>query len=469
MGWDKVDRDDFESFKAYIEGRLGAIDKNIVGLDHKLLGFDQKLSEKTPDLVDEIKALRDKASEHLNAAQAAAEEAEEIRKLLDDGKEAITTSNDKLKSELQATLSLNEQLKTNVAESLKTRADLASSKATIDQNVVEVAALLESAKALTKQAEDVPKKIESADKLQAQCEGFRDNLQGMVNHSLERKNQVDQVHIEIYGQDISKPDETTEHVDGLRDKIRKSFDKAELDLKELTSRAGSDVGSVTKQLKALLPGGMAAGLSAAYEAKATEEIASLRRLEQNFLLAIGGLMFVSLIPFAVDIWLLRQGKDLLEVLRLTPVLQILPVYFPALWFAYSTNKKVNLSKRLIEEYTHKSVLGKTFSGLANQIDSLPKESAVAHELRTRLLYNVLQVSAENPGKLITDYNKADHPVMEALENSSKLSDSIDALERIPGFKKLTQWLTNQKDMMADEVGKKVEAGLDAAQLLGKPK
>ena len=71
-------------------------------------------------------------------------------------------------------------------------------------------------------------------------------------------------------------------------------------------------------------------------------------------------------------------------------------------------------------------------------------------------------------ELITDYNKADHPVMEALENSSKLSDSIDALERIPGFKKLTQWLTDQKDEMADEVGKKVGTGLDAAKALVAP-
>ena len=36
MGWDKVDRDDFESFKAYVEGRFGAVDKSIVGIDQKL-------------------------------------------------------------------------------------------------------------------------------------------------------------------------------------------------------------------------------------------------------------------------------------------------------------------------------------------------------------------------------------------------------------------------------------------------
>lgn len=460
MGWDKLDRSDFEDFKSYIEGRLGAIDSNIVGIG-------QKLAETTPELVEDVKVFRDKAEEHLAVAQKSAEDSEAIFKLMDAEKVSVTALNAKLQGEVQATLSFGEQLKVNVTESQKLRMDLTNSKAVTDQNVIEISALLETAKGLAKQAEDVPKKIETADKLQSQCEGLRDNIQGMVNHSLERKNQIDQVNIEIFGQDVATSDDKSEHVDGIRDNIRKSFDKAELDLKDLIGRAHSDVDSVTDQLRALLPGGMAAGLSAAYEAKADVEIASLRRLDKQFIFAILSLMAVSLIPFAVDIYLLSQGKEFLDVLRLTPVLQILPVYFPALWFTYSTSKKVNLSKRLIEEYTHKSVLGKTFSGLSNQIDSLPKESAVAHELRTRLLYNVLQVSAENPGKLISDYNKADHPVMEALETSSKLSDSIEALERIPGFKQLTKWLTKEKEGLEEKISTKVAAGIDAAEALTK--
>lgn len=111
------------------------------------------------------------------------------------------------------------------------------------------------------------------------------------------------------------------------------------------------------------------------------------------------------------------------------------------------------------------MLGKTFSGLSNQIDALPKEHEVTQELRLRLLYNVLQVSAENPGKLITDYSKADHPVMEALENSSRLSGSIEAIQKIPGFSRLAEFLSARQAGMAAAEANKVADGLEVAKAL----
>ena len=129
--------------------------------------------------------------------------------------------------------------------------------------------------------------------------------------------------------------------------------------------------------------------------------------------------------------------------------------------AYSANKRINLSKRLIEEYTHKAVLGKTFSGLSNQIDLLPQQSEVKEELRNQLLFNILQVSAENPGKLISNYNKSDHPLMDALENSAKLSDAVDSLSRIPGFASLAKKLGEKTEDLLETQRRKVEAGLSA--------
>jgi hypothetical protein len=180
---------------------------------------------------------------------------------------------------------------------------------------------------------------------------------------------------------------------------------------------------------------------------------------------------VSLIPFGVDAYqLVGQGADLISVIKNTPslIVAILPLYFPVLWFAYSSSKKLNLSKRLIEEYTHKAVLGGTFSGLSNQIESLPRESAVRDELRTRLLFNLLQVSSENPGKLITDYNKSDHPLMDALENSAKLSGSIETLSKLPGFSAIAQKLAARTEEILSNETKKVVDGLAAQNKLEKP-
>ena len=143
------------------------------------------------------------------------------------------------------------------------------------------------------------------------------------------------------------------------------------------------------------------------------------------------------------------------------VLSIIPLYIPVLWVAVSSNRKMNLSKRLIEEYTHKEVLSKTFEGLATQIQNLD-DSEISTELKTRLLYNILEVSSENPGKLISDYNKSDHPLMDALDKSMKLTNSIDYLTKIPGMSKLVEVLDSKSKEIVEKAADKAVTGLEKA-------
>ena len=101
------------------------------------------------------------------------------------------------------------------------------------------------------------------------------------------------------------------------------------------------------------------------------------------------------------------------------VFAILPLYIPPLWVALSLNRKMNLSKRLIEEYTHKEVVSKTFEGLSTQIEGI-KDSKVSNELKIKLLRNILEVSTENPGNLISNYNKSEHPILDRIPAISKI-------------------------------------------------
>lgn len=458
--WDKVDRGDFDNYKREVWERHEASVARFAAIE-------KLLAEKTPESIEQVR----EALQHATADEASirkkAEESEAVLKLLESERDLVGAALKPLKAELTETTTLNTTLRAQVSECQQLRTTLVATKAQTDAAVAEVAANLEKTKGLLKQAEGVPAQIEAAGKLMSQCEGLRDNIQGVVDHSIARKTQIDEVHNEIFGQDLKGSDGSVGRIEGLRDKIKTSFDHVVGDLAGLKDRANADVSSVAGQLKALMPGAMATGLSAAYEAKANAEISAQQRLEKHFVWAIGGLAAISLIPFAVDVYLLARGMKLLEVIRQTPVLPILPLYFPVLWFAYSTNKKVNLSKRLIEEYTHKSVLGKTFSGLSNQIDSLSGDPAVTHDLRLRLLYNVLQVSAENPGKLITDYSKADHPIVDVLESSSRLSGSVEALRHIPGFAQLARVLADRQLVAANTQAAKVVDGLGVAAVLNK--
>lgn len=374
-------------------------------------------------------------------------------------------------------------------------------KSIADAQIADLTQKVNQSKALLDQSAALPEALKGAQELLNESKSLAESMKAILSHAASRKSEIDELHKRILGQDIAGEEGKSEHIDGLKDELEKSYralseqaenlttsietlassiynkhdkvlDERNMKFEELLSKSATRYESVNEQLIGLLPGAMAEGLSAAYEKKKEEESTALANFEKNFNKAILILVCISAIPLAVDIYLLAfDGKSLIQVIQDTPKLMvaILPVYFPVLWLAYSTNKKLNLSKRLIEEYTHKSVLGKTFSGLSNQIETLPHQSVVKEELRTQLLFNVLQVSAENPGKLITDYNKADHPIMEALENSGKLSDSMDALAKIPGFSSIAKKLAERSERIMSAQVEKVEKGLLDQVAINTPK
>lgn len=309
-------------------------------------------------------------------------------------------------------------------------------------------------------------------------------LQNIVSN----KKEIDDLFASINGHDIPIENSENEfqHIDGLKDKLEKSYNSTESKIKSLEETIESEVHSIKNEyqellftaknqylslnndLNSLLPGALAKGLSDAFETKRASEQENLNKLEKYFLYGIGGLIATALIPIAVDFYLLiHEKKDLLDVIKETPniLLATLPIYLPLLWFSHSTSKKYNLSKRLIEEYTHKSVLGKTFSGLSNQIETLPNQNNIKEELRVKLLFNILQVSAENPGKLITDYNKSDHPVFDVIQKSSQLSDSLENLSKIPGFSLISKKISEITEKKLDEVTSKVENGIGVNDIL----
>ncbi|MNL23214.1 hypothetical protein D3C87_1445900 [compost metagenome] len=131
------------------------------------------------------------------------------------------------------------------------------------------------------------------------------------------------------------------------------------------------------------------------------------------------------------------GKTIQDIAALSPnvFLAMLPIYIPCLWVAYSSDKKAKLSKRLAEEYAHKASLSKTFEGISRQVGKIA-DSTLSADLESKLLYNLIQVSAENPGKLISDYDKSDHPLYEALEKGLGYTQSLEKISFIPGINKI---------------------------------
>lgn len=232
-------------------------------------------------------------------------------------------------------------------------------------------------------------------------------------------------------------------------------------LDEFIENKKAQLNDIGNQLKSLMPDALTKGLSYAYQEKKVSEESNYKGLEVSFRRNIYLMACISAIPIMINIILLLKGSAIQQILADTPklILSILPLYLPIAWLAFSNNKKMNLSKRLIEEYTHKEVLSKTYEGLSNQVNSLDESKSSAN-LRDKLLFNLIEINSENPGKLISNYDKSDHPFMEALDRSAQLTDSVERLAKIPGFRKMASRLSEKSDFLLKEQEKKVEQGIE---------
>jgi len=290
-----------------------------------------------------------------------------------------------------------------------------------------------------------------------EIDGFHQELFGFQNedeHIAGKKQDLDDVYTTLKTQlsDLNnhineQERENDDYYTTLREETNQSVAAIESNATEIfekfigESRSAYD--STHKQIKDLIPAALTAGLAAAYDQKIGTEVAEGLEHKQSFVRSIWLLIIISLIPFLFGAYRL-QHSELTAVIQDMPNILaiILPVYFPVVWLAYSANKSYKLSKRLIEEYTHKGVLSKTFEGLSTQIKDIDQED-ISAELRIKLLYNLIDVNSENPGKLISDYNKSDHPLMDALDKSAKLANSFEKLGKLPGFSALAKKVDNQ--------------------------
>lgn len=416
----------------------------------KIIDLETELSKRLPEDERDAKQASRKCSEYRNRSEEAKKE---IDALL-----ASIQAKEKLINEAG--------LETKITEIRDLYAEISPKKALLQQQIHELEEIFESHAEYAEKIEGIESVCEAVEENSSKVEAILGQIAG-------RKKEIDTLYFEIIGSSTTdSASGTVTEIKGKKADLQEAYDKLRRDFeafsKEKKTEFSNAIGewsnefqSVRDQVKSLLPDALTAGLSQAYsEKKQTEKIecAELEKLFRNY---VYGLVAVSLIPFGVSIYFLSNGTGLEDVILKLPrlVFSILPLYVPVLWVAYSANRKMNLSKRLIEEYTHKEVLSRTFEGLSTQIQNI-KDVDVSRDLRTKLLYNILEVSSENPGKLISDYNKSDHPLMDALDKSVQLTNAMERLVRIPGMQKLAGVLGRKAQKNLDSQEVKVSSGLD---------
>ena len=460
------------------------LEEERVKLWNKLLEVEKELNKKTSDYEKEAKSSSKKTSEYRNKCKESLEVA-------NDYISQISTKISEIDESIK-TIKHNEGYSIEKSNEIKTILDASNENLeTLNEKKLELQKSIEFLELAFENHPNLEDEIETLNSAFHDSEELNTKIQNLHKNSLTRKREIDNLYYEING--YSDTDEDTEEeteVEGLKEKLEKTYvklksnlDILEKKLSDLQTRTEANFNkfqttqdivfnenlkkwqnkysSIENKINSLLPNALTAGLSSAYSTKKTEETAEQVKLVKRFNWGIFGLILVSLTPFAVSIKSISDGLALDEVLTRMPrlVLAILPLYIPVMWVAYSANRKMNLSKRLIEEYSHKEVISKTFEGLSKQINDI-EDSETSSDLRLKLLYNILEVSSENPGKLISNYNKSDHPIMDALDKSVKLSNAVEKLADIPGLSSLSKVLDKKSKKILAEQAEKVDKVLN---------
>ncbi|EKT3957826.1 hypothetical protein JE957_001646 [Flavobacterium psychrophilum] len=443
-----------------------------------------EVEKRSPEYEKEAKQASRKTSEFKNKASDTLIQINEVF----NESNIIKSTISKLSSELSDSI---QNVKSEYEDLLDSNEKIEIKKEEVFTKILSIEAKINLVEETFENHPELSEELQSLEEFLAKIEDIHNKSNLLLKTITTRKNEIDRLHNEIIGfTEVNDETDEETHINGLKDDLEQAYNgldekletlKVEIDNLEKESKLNYEVfhkesndinlkmfnawnekyNNLNKKIENLLPNALTAGLSYAFSDKKNEEVKSYDNHKKQFSNGIMSMIGVSLIPFAISVYFIVKGVDINTVINRVPrlVLAILPLYIPVLWLSISSSKKMNLSKRLIEEYSHKEVLSKTFEGLSSQIEGLGEEN-ISSNLKITLLQNFLHMYSENPGKLISNYDTSDHPIMELLENTNRLENSIEKLNKIPGMEKLVNLLEKKaKEKMTQTTGK-IEKGLD---------
>ena len=342
----------------------------------------------------------------------------------------------------------------------------------------DIGSLDKRSESLNERLEMAEKYVENAEEVKSELQSQFEDVSNKHERSVKDYEDISKLHSLLFG--YEKDD--GEIVEGRKQKLENVY--AELERKigstktdaeafetdykkrcaDFIEKAKVEADAIANKIRALLPDALTAGLSSAYnENRKLEEFEQKSQLKL-FKRCIYGMMIISLFPICINLYFwMGKGFTLLQLLEKLPreMMCILPVYIPLFWLAIFANKRVNLSKRLIEEYKHKEAVSKTYEGLAKQISEIGDDNS-SKELQARLLYNTVMLSEKNPGELIKDFNRPDNPLLDVLNQSSRFAEALEKLGRVPGLSKLFQ-MADSKQKKKEKLAAELEESMEASE------
>ncbi|SHK17489.1 hypothetical protein SAMN04488007_2261 [Maribacter aquivivus] len=420
-------------FEGKISKKIEYLEEERKKLWDRLSELEKQVSEKPSDIEKEAKQASKKAAEYRNKAEIRLGEANDIHSRLVNIETEIDTKLGDIISNHTKSIEVNKKLL---------------------ENGTNLANLVTRISEVLEEHPEIEEEIDKLDELILKIEENSSKANTTYKGILTKKNEIDEFHREILGYEDEDEDGEIINVEGLKKELETSYNQLtevsenlEVNLEDLKlksegqyndfiktnqgdidilkSNSKKEYDKINKQIESLLPNALTAGLSSAFVTKKGEEEELYKEYKKSF---NNGILFISLsalLPITISIVYLLSGATLTDTIERAPkiMLAFLPLYIPLVWVTISANKKVNLSKRLIEEYSHKQVLSMTIEGLSKQIENI-EDAAMSEELRIKLLNSFLNVTSENPGKLILNYQKSDNPILNYFDRDKKKDKTI---------------------------------------------
>lgn len=453
--------------------KIENLDSRIQDVDSKNQILAEDVKKKTSDYEQEAKNASSSAVRYKNKAIKSSNEAQNAAEMLENfasQAEQLSVKFNEYENRFIESDSGYVTFKKRLDEINISLGELTTKAAAIEVSLAEAKQILAKASTIEEKLVEVETNIDAV----------QTKILTVHSNAAKKGKEISTLHDEVFGYVIVDPETDEETaISGLKEELDESYSSLKKDLadartelhkfkeaagtnfEEFVEQKKKQYDTIKEKIQGLLPDAMTAGLSHAYEKKRISEEEERGLAEKIFTKCIWALTLISIIPVVVSIYLLLDGKGLDEVIEKVPrlVLAILPLYAPAFWFAITASKRVKLSKRLIEEYTHKESLSKTFEGLSTQVSSL-QDSEVSRDLRLRLLYNMVTVSSDNPGRLISDYNSSDNPLLDVLDKSTSLTKSLEKISAIPGIERLLQSIEKRRETRLAKIGESLDENVD---------
>lgn len=213
-------------------------------------------------------------------------------------------------------------------------------------------------------------------------------VENFQSSSLALKKEIEEFRDFVYGNQEAK-------IKGFKQNVE-DLERAHKDLYG-TQKIAFD--GMFEKIEGLLPGATATGLAKAYE----DQKKGLRTP-----VIIWSLIFIATLGVMLSFANVTYDPSATLTETLLHLLTKLPFVLPAVWLAYWAAKKQNQSMRLLQEYSYKETLAKSYEGHKRELDKLP-EGAGKNELLLKHLTAMVTMFGFNPSLTLEHKSHRESP------------------------------------------------------------